>query len=57
MATEKKNKIRKLEEEYQKLFIPIVVAETKKDGVSLAQPHALKIVPSCVTYGAYEDPV
>jgi len=57
MAAKKKDKGKKLEVEYQKLFGPTVVTETKKTGISLAQPHEREVVPSFVTYGAYEDPV
>ena len=57
MATKKKGKGVKLEVEYQKFFNPSAVMEKEKKGVSLAQPHERKVVPSFVTYGAYEDPI
>jgi hypothetical protein len=57
MATKKKNTGKKLEVEYKRLFSPSMVTETKKEGISLAQPHERKVVPSFVTYGAYEDPI
>ena len=57
MATKKRGKGKKLEVEYQRLFSPSVVTDTKKAVISLAQPHERKVVPSFVTYGAYEEPI
>ncbi len=57
METKKDRKKNKLEKNYEELFAPVPEIDEKLDRVTLLQPYELRVVQSCVTYGAYEEPI
>jgi hypothetical protein len=57
MKTKKRDDGKKLELEYQRFFRPSRITKREEERISLAQPHERTVVPSFVTYGAYEEPI